>query len=69
MQNNRFYQNRARIQAISKERNLTVSEASRALAVEKGWEQKDYIDEINAWDQECIKFMRHPTKTLADLFK
>lgn len=67
MKNNRFYQNRKAIQQISKTRDVDVSVAARMLAHEKGW--TDHHAELNAWDQECIKYARHKTKTLADLFE
>lgn len=67
MKNNRFYQHRAEIKAISEKMGLDVSSASRALAHEKDW--VDYQNELNAWDEECIKYVKHSTKTLADLFK
>lgn len=67
MKNNRFYQNKKAIQRISREKNVDVSVAARMLVKEKGWE--DYHAELNAWEKLCIQYMRHPTKTLADLFE
>lgn len=67
MKNNRFYQHKARIQEISKEKHVDVSVASRMLVHEMGW--TDHHAELNAWDKLCIKYARHKTKTLADLFE
>lgn len=67
MENNRFYQHRMEIKAISEEHNVDVSVASRMLAKEKGWTGCNA--ELNAWDEHCRYYVKHPTKTLADLFK
>lgn len=67
MKNNRFYQNRMVIKAISEKKNVTVDVASRMLAHEKGW--INYTREINEWDALCISYMRDKKKGLADLFK
>lgn len=67
MKNNRFYQNKKEIQRISREKCVEVSVAARMLAKEKGW--TNYQAELAAWDDLCISYMRHPTKTLVDLFR
>lgn len=67
MTKNRFYIYKQEIKKISEERNVEVSVAARMLAHEKGWE--NYHAELNDWDQRCIRYMKHETKTLADLFE
>ena len=66
MKNNRFYQHKQEIKAVCEARGVEVSVGARMLAKEKGW--ADYTTELNEWDQLCIQYMKHPTKTLADLF-
>lgn len=66
MENNRFYQHRMEIKEISEKNNADVSVAARMLAKEKGWE--NYHAELSAWDEHCRYYVKHPTKTLADLF-
>lgn len=67
MKDNRFYQNRMAIKAISDKKGVTVDIASRMLAYENGW--SNYSGEINEWDALCVKYMRDKKKGLADLFK
>ena len=63
---NRFYLHRKEIQKISNDEQVDVTIAARMLASKYGW--KDHIAELNAWDQECIKYVRDKKKSLADLF-
>lgn len=67
MKKNRFYRNRKKIDAISRDRNVDVGVASTMLAVESGWE--NWEKEMDVWMALCRKYMKHRTKTLADLFK
>ena len=64
---NRFYLNRKEIAKISERENVDVTIAARMLASEKHW--TGCVAELNAWDQECIKYARDKKLTLADLFK
>lgn len=64
---NRFYLHRKEIQEISKRENVDVTIAARMLASDKNW--TGCIAELNAWDQECIKYARDKKLTLADLFE
>lgn len=67
MKNNRFYENRKAIQKISKSRGVEAGVAARMLARENGW--TNYHAELTAFDDLCIQYMKHSTKTLADLFE
>lgn len=67
MKDNVFYRNRKAIQAICRKHNVDVSVGSRMFAKEA--KLTDYHADLNAWDQECIKYMRSKDKTLADLFR
>lgn len=67
LSDNVFYQNRKAIEKISNESHCEVGTATRMWAKRHGHENnRQALDE---WDQACIKYMRDPKLTLADLFK
>lgn len=67
MTDNRFYIHKQEIKKISEEHNAEVGVAARMLAHERGW--TNYQTELTAFDDLCMGYMKHPTKTLADLFE
>lgn len=67
MTDNRFYIHKQEIKKISEEKGVEVGVAARMLAHERGWE--NHQAELTAFDDLCVQYMRHPTKTLADLFE
>lgn len=67
MKDNVFYQNRKAIEKICNESHCDVSTATRMWAHRNGQDNNRHA--MNEWDQECIKYMRDPKLTLADLFK
>ena len=67
MENNRFYENRMEIKALSEETGVDLDVASTMYAKEHGW--TGWQEEMYAWKAEQRKYIKHPTKTLADLFR
>lgn len=67
LENNRFYQNRHRIRAIAREKQVDVSTATRMLVKEMGW--TGYHQEINEWDVECNKLQRGKNTSQKDMWE
>lgn len=64
--NNRFYQNRKRIDEICKAERVDYGVANRMLLKEKGW-TSGYLKELIDWEEYLIKMWRK--NKLADAFK
>ena len=67
MENNRFYQHRMAIKKVCDQHNVDIGVGSRMYAKEQGW--TDWGKEMDEWNAIQRKYVQHPTKTLADLFK
>ena len=67
MINNRFYNARKEIKAISEKHNVTVDVATQMYIQEH--KLTDCNAELAAWTAECNRYMRDKTLTLADLFR
>ena len=67
MKTNLFYQNRKEIEQIAFEQKVDADIATDIFINKNGIDKdtKDYTE----WKAEIVKYQRHKTKTLSDLFE
>lgn len=67
IENNVFYQNRMKIKTLCEENGVDAGVGTDMLRA--SGEIKYTTVELQEWKEEMVKYMRHKTLTLADLFK